>query len=191
MNIIGGEAKNTILNVPKGLEVRPTSARARKAIFDSINNWNSMKIVDLFSGSGALGLEAASRGAAQVYFSEKSPIHCSFIEKNIESVKQAGVECQFKIVKGDSTQLYKMVPELFQKVDIIFADPPYAQTAEVIDELFSNEDFARWAYGAVFILETSAKSSKKPTVGFANNWRIKQFKNYGQSTFYLFESIIS
>ena len=71
MNIISGIARGVKLEVPKGLEVRPTAARARKSLFDSVRVFKNLTIVDLFSGVGALGLEAASRGAKRSLFCGK------------------------------------------------------------------------------------------------------------------------
>ena len=71
MNVISGIAKGIVLETPKGLSVRPTAARAKKSLFDSYRNWTGKTVVDLFAGTGAFGIEAASRGAANVYFIEK------------------------------------------------------------------------------------------------------------------------
>jgi 16S rRNA (guanine966-N2)-methyltransferase len=191
MNIISGIAKNIQLDVPKGMEVRPTGVRARKSIFDGITNYDGMTIVDLFAGSGALGLEAASRGASQIYFSEISPQHCKCIKSNINKLQNAGIDTDIHVVKSDSVSFYKSFPDLRQKVNIIFADPPYKMTAEVMDALFNDSDFAQWAKGALFILETSSSVSKRPTVKFMEYWRIKSIKSQGQSMFYYFESIIT
>ena len=191
MNIISGIAKNTQLDVPKGMEVRPTSARARKSIFDGIGNMHGITVVDLFAGSGALGLEAASRGASNVYFSEISNLHCKCIETNIKKIRSCGVETEFKVFRSDSINSYKTLPELTENIDLIFADPPYNMTAEVMNVLFTDTDFAQWAKGALFILETSSSVSKRPTVMFMEHWRIKSIKPHGQSMFYYFESIIS
>ena len=73
MNIISGKARRILLTVPKGMAVRPTSVRARKALFDSLGDFSGANVVDLFSGSGSLGLEAASRGAAKVVMVENLP----------------------------------------------------------------------------------------------------------------------
>jgi 16S rRNA (guanine966-N2)-methyltransferase len=191
MNIISGIAKNIQLDVPKGMEVRPTGVRARKSIFDAIINWNGFTVVDLFAGSGALGLEAASRGASNVYFSEVSPLHCKCIKSNCEKIQNAGVETETHIARSDALNFYKLFPGLSQNIDVVFADPPYNMTADVMDVLFSDAEFAKWAKGSLFILETSASVSKRPTVKFMEYWRIKSIKSQGQSMFYYFESIIN
>jgi 16S rRNA (guanine966-N2)-methyltransferase len=191
MNIISGIARNIQLDVPKGMEVRPTGARARKSIFDGIINYEGLTVVDLFAGSGALGLEAASRGASNIYFSEVAPLHCKCIKANISKLEYAGIDSNVHVVQSDSVTFYKSFPNLEGKVDIIFADPPYKMTAEIMDELFNDPDFAQWAKGALFILETSSSVSKRPTVKFMEYWRIKSIKSQGQSMFYYFESIIS
>ena len=71
MNIISGIARGIVIEAPKGLSVRPTSARAKKSLFDSYRDWTGKTVVDLYAGTGAFGLEAASRGAVNIFFVEK------------------------------------------------------------------------------------------------------------------------
>lgn len=188
MNIISGKAKGIRLDVPKGLSVRPTSVMARKAIFDSIGYWSGLIVVDLFAGSGALGLEAASRGAEKVYFSEAHPFHCKILSQNINRVLKSGVSAELKLVKSDSLNFYKFLPELKEKVNIIFADPPYNEATKVIDVLFNDCEFSRWANNALFILECPSEKSRKPVILNLDYWKIEQVKTKGQSEFYFLKS---
>ena len=82
MNIIAGNARGVELIVTDDMGVRPTSARARKALFDSLGDLSGVHILDLFAGSGALALEAASRGAASIAMLEISPAHITAINEN-------------------------------------------------------------------------------------------------------------
>ncbi len=184
MNIISGIAKGIILNVPKGLAVRPTGARARKSIFDSYGNWENKIVVDLFAGSGALGLEAASRGAANLYSVENSFKHCSIIKTNIEKIKKAGVSTNISLIRNDAARVHKMLPELTGKIDVIFADPPYNDAQSFAKAILNDEPFARWARGALFIFETGGELSRKPEFHDFDLWNIEKSNKLGQSMYF-------
>ncbi|MFA7231106.1 MAG: RsmD family RNA methyltransferase, partial [Victivallaceae bacterium] len=119
MQIIAGTARSIILTVPKGLAVRPTSVRARKALFDSLGSLSGLKVVDFFAGSGALGLEAASRGASEVAFVENARLHCQVIEGNIAKVIKAGASESLKVTCSNVAGCF--FPALMKNPDIIFA----------------------------------------------------------------------
>ncbi|MCP3967120.1 MAG: hypothetical protein GY750_11345 [Lentisphaerae bacterium] len=182
MQIISGIAKRIRLTVPKGLAVRPTSVRARKALFDSLGDFTDAKIVDLFSGSGALGLEAASRGASDVLLVEQSGAHCQAINENIEKVVKAGVTANIRLVSQNalSGNYYHLLP----KPDAIFADPPYPISIECFETMTSNERFMQWAAGAFLIWEipdepgASGKFMNVP--GLESN-----FRKFGSTNFLL------
>ncbi|MCF7791364.1 MAG: RsmD family RNA methyltransferase [Victivallales bacterium] len=184
MKIISGTAKNLELNIPKGTAVRPTAVIARKSIFESVGDWDGLTVLDLFSGSGVLGLEAASRGAVKIYFSEKSSINCSCIRENILKLTNAGVKCTAKVIEGDSKKFHLNFPELHNKIDIIFADPPYELTTNIIDTLFLSEKFVSWAGSTLLILETSDKYPPGLNPNFLKMWRINSIKKHGKSRFY-------
>src|SRR3954462_6214793 len=87
MRIIGGSAAGLLIKVPKGFDVRPTPDLVRQAIFNSLGlRVQGARVLDLFSGSGALGLECLSRGAASVLSIEKANGHAAMIRRNLESV---------------------------------------------------------------------------------------------------------
>ena len=107
--ITSGRAAGISLITPKNLEVRPTGIRAKKALFDSLSSSLSFEgkvVVDLFAGTGGLGLEAASRGAEKVFLIEVSTSHCKMAEQNIEKIIRAGVDADIQIVKGDVLSVY-------------------------------------------------------------------------------------
>ena len=92
MRIIGGKAARLELTVPLGIAVRPTTGRAREALFNSLGDFTGAIVYDLCAGSGAMGLEAASRGAAHVVMVEADTTHCRVIENNIAKVRNCGVD---------------------------------------------------------------------------------------------------
>ena len=183
MNIISGIARGIKLEVPKGLFVRPTSVIAKKSIFDSIRNFNDFTVVDLFAGTGALGLEAASRGASNVYFFENSRVNSDIIRSNIDKIVKSGVNANLKVIVSDALKAYENLPEISEKVDLIFADPPYNDSADALATLLNNDSFANWARNATFIFEMPSEASRKPKLEDITLWSIVKKSNFGQSVF--------
>ena len=152
MNIISGLARNVELAVPRGLEIRPTAGRARKALFDSLGPLADLGFADLCSGSGAFALEAASRGASPVLAVEKDPEHVKIIQINAERVRKTGVLSDIRIVTADirSVAAYTPLPE---NCSFLFADPPYAESAHLFAELLADPLFRKHAAGRRLIWE--------------------------------------
>ena len=124
MRITGGRLRGRRLASFKGLEIRPTSDRAREAIFDLLgHDLSGERVLDLFAGTGSLGIEAISRGAAWVVFIDHSPEAVELIRKNL---KLCGVEAQGLVLRKD---LLKGLPRrdllMEEKMDLVFLDPPY------------------------------------------------------------------
>lgn len=189
MNIISGIAKGIRLEVPKGLDLRPTAVMARKSIFDSIRIFQNLTVVDLFSGAGSLGLEAASRGASSVYFIENSTSHCEILKNNINKVIKAGVSSDLKIIKADALNAHNNIPDLAGKIDLIFADPPYNDAAEAVESLLTNEAFTKWAGKALFVFEIPSESSRKPKIETITLWSITNNRKIGQSVFLFLKAL--
>ena len=127
MRIIAGLAKGIRLTAPDGRGVRPTEDRVKESMFSTLGDLRGLVVLDLFSGSGALGLEALSRGAGRVVFVEQNRQHFAFIRKNYEAVvKSIGSgagEAEFYTV--DARQIHSMLPHLAGQINIVLADPPY------------------------------------------------------------------
>ncbi len=121
MRIIAGTARGRKLISPEGREVRPTLDRVRESIFNMLTgSLAEASVLDLFAGSGALGLEALSRGAAHTVFVDKSNASVGIVNQNI---KLTHFEKQSSVVLNDFLTYLKQCNEKF---DIIFLDPPYA-----------------------------------------------------------------
>ena len=121
MRIIGGELRGLRLNPPKNLPVRPTTDLAKEALFNILQNqieFEGIKVLDLFSGTGNISLEFASRGAEQVVSVDRS-IQCVYYLKDI--AKQHGLN-QVKAYKDD---VFKYMQHETEQFDLVFADPPY------------------------------------------------------------------
>lgn len=120
MRIIAGEYKGRKLETPSDDRVRPTTDKVKEALFSIINPYIIDAVcVDLFAGTGNLGLEALSRGAAKCYFCDNSKASLSLINKNIEKCKAQDYSI---VLPGDYTSNLSRIPE---QADIIFLDPPY------------------------------------------------------------------
>jgi 16S rRNA (guanine966-N2)-methyltransferase len=135
MRITGGAARGVPLVVPKGDAVRPATDAMRQAVFSSLASWiPDATFLDLFAGSGAYGLEAASRGAAQGVFVEKDARTAGCIRENIAAVcKSIGRPGDpFRVIASDASSIsFNLVP------DLVFIDPPYPLISEVAPKQFT------------------------------------------------------
>ncbi len=123
MRIIGGEYRSRLIDMPKGVEIRPTQDRTREAIFNVLGNISGMAVLDLFAGSGAFGMESLSRGAAHATFVENNVRCMQTIEKNLESLGiQPG---RYDIIKASALRAVYSLEAGGVKYDIVFMDPPY------------------------------------------------------------------
>lgn len=125
MRIIAGTWRGRAIEAPPGQSTRPTADRVREALFSMLasrlGSFEDLRVADLFAGSGALGFEALSRGAASVAFVESDAKAVSAIRRNAEKL---GASDRFQVMTGSALALPKSTP-----FDLIFADPPYAPGA--------------------------------------------------------------
>ena len=162
MRIISGLAKGIRLNAPDGRSLRPTEDRVKESLFSSLGDLSGCIVVDLFAGTGALGLEALSRGAAKVVFLERDRNHVKFIESNLAAVKKAMGssigECS--IVCADAKNIPNALADCACCADFILADPPYSESPDDFGPtaIISSNEFAAWA-GPQCILSLEHSSS--------------------------------
>jgi len=153
MRIIAGAARGVELIAPAGLGVRPTAGRGREALFSMLgSSFAGCRVTDLFAGSGALGLEAASRGAAAVTLVERDPRHSRAIRSNIEAVRRCGVGAKITVIDADVLTPARWIPAAAGSV-LIFADPPYDDSAADFAALFPSPEFRGAFPGAELIWE--------------------------------------
>ena len=183
MRVIAGCAGGIRLAVPKR-GVRPTMDRVKAAIFSSLGDAVvGARVLDLFAGSGALGIEALSRGASSAVFVEEDPQSADIIDGNLAKTKLAG-----RVRRQDAFDFLRHMPtaETFQ---IVFADPPYEKTKRgerYIEKLLTDDGLQRSLESSgVFVLE------KRPNEVLPKMklWRIVRQKTYG-ATEVLFLSAI-
>ncbi len=157
MRIIAGRFKGKTLDVPKGLNTRPTTDRVREALFNVLEHgtpqvdYEGCRVLDLFAGSGALGLEALSRGARYSLFIEDDAGARGAIRRNVEALGLTGIT---KIWRRDATRLGAVgtiVP-----FDLVFCDPPYGKRL-AMQALASASEGGWLARGAIAVLEERAR----------------------------------
>lgn len=153
MNIISGSARNLELAVIPDDGVRPTTIRARKALFDSLGDFSGAAVLDLFSGSGALALEAASRGASLAMMVEKDRRHIECIRENCRRVRNTGYSGELLIFEYDVMNVSSYTGRLPEKPDVIFADPPYAGSAGFFADLMQDHHFTEFFSGSFLVWE--------------------------------------
>ncbi len=140
MRIVAGELGGRRLRIPRDGRVRPTADRVREAWMSILGEeLRGARILDLFAGSGALGLEALSRGAAAATFVELNPASLDALRANIESL---GVGERAKVHRGDALRFAGALET--SAFDVAFADPPYTtDAADRVVSLFRRHPFAR------------------------------------------------
>jgi 16S rRNA (guanine966-N2)-methyltransferase len=189
MQVIGGIASGIHLTVPKGFTVRPTLGRSRKALFDSMGSFAGLKIADLFAGTGAVGLEAASRGSMEVWFLESESKICKIITENIAKVAKAGVESEMKVVCSNVLHSYLRIPH----ADIVFADPPYADSEEILRKLLSDAKFAEWAANSLLVWELPGNRRLEVINGILSEsgmWKSVKRRSFGETEFLFLRTAI-
>lgn len=183
MNIISGMARNLQLTDLPGSAVRPTAVRARKALFDSFGSFDGLGVMDLCSGSGALALEAASRGAKWIFMVENDPLHIECIRENCRRVTAAGVDAKMVIAEYDLLNFHSYSRLMPGKPDLIFADPPYAKSAEFFTSLSENSAFTSFCAGAKMIWEIPDTPGAMGDFIDADFPDKKQFRRFGGTIF--------
>jgi 16S rRNA (guanine966-N2)-methyltransferase len=156
MRIVAGKFRGTQIEAPKGLATRPTSDRVRQALFNVLEHgaphfdFEGVRVLDLFAGSGALGLEALSRGARFCVFIEESAQARAAIRRNVEALGLTGVT---KIWRRDATKLGEA--GALQPFGLIFCDPPYGK--ELGERALAEAVNRGWAEeGAIAVWEERA-----------------------------------
>ncbi len=174
MRVISGTARGTNLETLEGNNTRPTLDRVKEALFNIIQcNIVDANVLDLFSGSGALGIEALSRGAKACIMCDKSYEAIQIINKNI---RKTHLEEKAKVIKND----YKKTLELLQgqKFEVIFIDPPYALDIAVSSIKYIIE-FNLLADDGIIILETDNEKRELENLNKLNV-KVYDLRRYGR-----------
>lgn len=177
MRVISGKARGVVLKTPDGMKTRPTADRVKEALFSIIQfDIPGGTVLDLFGGTGQLGIEAISRGAKRAVFVDMSVEACRLIKENLCRTK---MEREGQVVCADYLEYLSRCSEIF---DFIFLDPPYAELfLENAIKKISEIDILK--SGGIIVAERSAEKAVLPDVeGFT---RSKDYK-YGNTILTLY-----
>jgi 16S rRNA (guanine966-N2)-methyltransferase len=156
VRIVAGSRKGHGIAAPKGVVTRPTGDRVREAVFSIIGHVEGARVLDLFAGSGAMGLEALSRGAATAVFVENDRAACRIIQRNLEKLRLTGadVRCQ------DALAALREERARGRRYDLVLVDAPYevweryeAALAEIVPELLDENGLA--------VVETASRTQPR------------------------------
>ncbi len=180
--IIAGRAKGRRLATPKGSATRPTTDRTREALFSALASWfgtaeadseshlAGMSVLDLFAGSGAVGLEAASRGAAPVVLVEADRPTARLIKDN---ARAAGLTVDVRAQRAES-----VAAEPGHEFDLVFLDPPYELAGEKVDSILAAIAASALAPRGLVVVERSARDAAPTWPGrFTDTWS----RGYGET----------
>ena len=178
MRIVGGLHRGRVLVAPKGDKTRPTTDRVREALFNILAHGtpalpHGARVLDLFAGSGALGLEALSRGAVRALFVEIAAPARAAIRQNIETLNETG---RTKLYRRDATKLGPLEANAGGPFDLVLMDPPYG--CDLAAPALQAARAGGWlAPGATIVLECAVGEAFVPPEGFS----LQETRDYGQT----------
>ena len=173
MRVIAGTHRGARIAAPKGLATRPTGDRVREAAFNLIGPVEDATVLDLFAGSGALGIEALSRGAASATFVESDKAACRTISQNLEKLKLTGA----RVVCADAVWTLRQESRTY---DLVLVDAPYEAWAELEPKLAKHLERVL-APDGLLVVETGSRT--EPALPLP----IRTSRRYGSARLTLFE----
>ncbi len=182
LKVASGIYKNRKLLVPKKSDIRPTSEKVRMAAFDILRDIKDMVFLDLFSGSGAMAIEAVSRGARKAYSVENNPEHVMIIRQNIQNLE---IESKVQVFPIASGTFLKKKSELLSSVNVIFLDPPYQyhdlpKVMKLVFEMYEKQKFEQLQK---IVLETAVNSK----IRIEDFPETESMKKYGDTRLFIWD----
>jgi len=175
--IIGGSAGGRRINTPRGVNTRPTSDRVREALFSAVESWcgslEGLRVLDLYAGSGAIGLEARSRGAGVVTLVEQDRRTATLIGDNARTLGFSRVE----VVTGSVASTLARAPAA--PYDLVFSDPPYPLSAEAVDHDLAALVANDWLVPGALVIVERASRGAGPT--WPEGLHGERSKKYGET----------
>ena len=180
LRVISGKVRGLKLDTPKNEDVRPTTDRVKESLFNIINPYIiDSNVLDLFAGTGSLGIECLSRGASSAIFVDVSKESINIVKSNI---KKARVESESTILNLDFKNAIDRLKIQNKKFDIIFMDPPYYKNMFI--EALSNADLLE--DNGIIVVEHDTKDKFEDKIGRLEKTRDKKYGNT-TLTFYKME----
>lgn len=191
MRIIGGTAAGHVLKAPKGLDIRPTIERAKQAIFNSLGDRVAgATVLELFAGTGALGLESLSRGAVNVVFVEKSQRHAECLRSNLIAAHLPEKSVEIRI--QDVFAVLRQLAANQRKFDLVLADPPYG----VKNVGCRSESFAQQLLDSIELPNLLNENgllvlghTKRDTLDLGKSWKEYKTLKHGDSVMRFFKTV--
>lgn len=184
LRVIAGTLRGRTLKAPAGMTTRPTTDRVRESLMSSLSSllggFDGAYILDAFAGSGALGIESISRGAAYVCAFERDARTFATLRENAQLV-DAG---RLKLIRGDITSVRPVTTRPF---DLVFLDPPYAMNPEEVFRLIDSwEESGLLSDEVVISYEHARKDEAQVSELFqVQGWEIHAIKNYGETQIHI------
>jgi 16S rRNA (guanine966-N2)-methyltransferase len=178
LRIIAGSRKGSRIFAPKGLEVRPTGDRVREAVFNLIGPVDGADVLDLFAGSGAMGLEALSRGAATAVFVDSNRIAAETVIRNLEKLGLEGA----RVYREDAGRRLASDAAAGRRYDLVLVDPPYRTLSRFLPMLATHLPSVL-APDGLAVVESEAK--EEPDLPFP----LRMSRKYGSTRVSLFEAM--
>jgi len=177
MRVIAGTRKGHTIQAPRGLDTRPTSDRVRENVFNIVGPLDGATVLDLYAGSGALGIEALSRGATRAVFVERDLDAVRTIERNLDKLRLTGA----RVVQADAVTTLAQEGAAGRKYDLVLVDPPYDMFPRLQDQL------ARYlppvlAEDGLLVVETDARVEPELPLP------LRTTRKYGQARVTVYES---
>lgn len=173
MRVIAGELRGRTILTPSGRSTRPTQGHVRQVLFDVLGSAiEDCRVLDLFAGSGAIGIEALSRGASEACFVERSRTALRCLRENIKAL---GLEDRCRIVSAPVSVGLRILEELEGSYGWIFADPPYdSKPEEWIRRAAQDGPDGLLAKDGTLVIETSCRKAVAEEIGSLRRYRVKR-----------------
>jgi 16S rRNA (guanine966-N2)-methyltransferase len=186
LRVISGAARGRTLHPPAGNRIRPTADRVKEAVFSSLasrfGSFEGLTILDLFSGSGSLGIEALSRGSKSAVFVDSHP---DSIRLSRENLKLTGFEKAATLIMMDAVKGLQHLSNIGMTFDIVLVDPPYADKELVNSVIRLLGELNLTSLDGVLVFETDNRSELQPP----DKFQLSSRKVYGDTAIWMFYRI--
>ena len=179
MRIVGGKYRHRLISFPDDMaHTRPTKDRIREAVFSALGDINGYRVLDLYAGSGAMGIEALSRGASHTTFVDVSPLAIKTIKENITILKIP--QSDYEIIKNKDINALEYFKTKSIQFDLVILDPPYelGEYEKIVDLLFMNNLLSK---NAIIVMEANRQITLE-NIEYQKN---KEY-HYGEITVFIY-----